>query len=48
MLAMDYAFVDRTDEDEISRTEITVLNIKDGNAGSMFPTPVPKQGIDPQ
>ena len=47
VIAMDYAFLGRPDSDEISRTELTVLNIKDSKTGNMFPIPVPQKGIDP-
>ena len=46
IICMDYAFTDRTDENPVSRTELTVLNIKDRQTCNMFPTPVPRKGND--
>ena len=40
IVAMDYAFLDRTDDIPDTRTEITVLNIKYSKTGNMFPIPV--------
>ena len=40
-------FLDCTGEDPISRTELTVLNIKDSKTGSAIPIPVPQEGIEP-
>ena len=43
---MDYAFVDKDDENLLERTEITVLNAKDDRSGALRPIPVPQKGID--
>ena len=38
--------MDKDGEDMMARTEVTVLNIKDSNSGSVKPIPVPQKGID--
>ena len=46
-VAMDSAFLDRTDEIQTSRTETPVLNIKGSKTGNVCSIPAPQKGIDP-
>ena len=48
VIGIDDAFVDNTDEQEESRTELTALNMKDKKRWAVNPTPVPKKGVDAQ
>ena len=46
LVALDYAFLQKTDADEEQSNEITTMVVKDAKSKCVFPIPVPQKGID--